>query len=246
MDGPSVNLKFHRDVQSNREEHGIPKLIDIGSCSLHIIHDAFKAGVKSTDWEIKKTLKGCFTLPHNSPARGSDCTSITGSIVFPILFCTIKWCDDKKAAERLIIILPSILKIVNHWESLPKSKLPSCKSYEFVGNPVKNDLSFARLEFFNYLTSMFKPFLKIYQTDAPVLPYTNGDVFELIKSIPKMFNKSEAIEACSNLTKIDVHNKGVSLKVSQIDIGFAVDESLSDSRKKDIISLQDVSLKCNL
>ena len=62
----------------------------------------------------------------------------------------------------------------------------------------------------------------------------NGDLFELIKSIPKMFNKSEAIEACSNLTNIDVHNKGVWLKLSQIDIGFAADELLSDSRRKDI------------
>ena len=33
------------------------KLIDIGSCSLHIIHSVFKKRVESTVWEIKKTLK---------------------------------------------------------------------------------------------------------------------------------------------------------------------------------------------
>ena len=66
MDGTSVNLKFHRDVQSNREELELPKLIDIGSCSLRIIHGAFKTGVESTDREIKKTFKGCFTLLHDS------------------------------------------------------------------------------------------------------------------------------------------------------------------------------------
>ena len=33
------------------------KLIDIGSCSLHIIYSVFKKRVESTDWEIKKTLK---------------------------------------------------------------------------------------------------------------------------------------------------------------------------------------------
>ena len=42
MEGPSVNLKFHRDVQSNREELELPKLIDIGSGSLHTIHGTFK------------------------------------------------------------------------------------------------------------------------------------------------------------------------------------------------------------
>ena len=73
-----------------------------------------------------------------------------------------------------------------------------------------------------------------------MLSHMNGDPLELIKSILRMFVKSEAIEACSNLPKIDLHNKGIRLKLSQIDIGFVADESLSNSRKKDIISLGDV------
>ena len=55
-----------------------------------------------------------------------------------------------------------------------------------------------------------------------------------------MFIKSEAIEACSNLTKIDLHNEEIRLKLSQIDVGFAADDSLSNSRTKDMISLGDV------
>ena len=240
MDGPRVNLKFHRDVQSNREERELSKLIDIGSWSPHTIHGAFKTGVESTDWEIKKTFKGCFTLLHDSSARRSDYTSNTGSTIFPLSFCATRWVKDKKVAERLISIWPSIVKISNHWESLPKSKRPSCMSYEFTVNAVKNELSLARLQFFNYLASMFEPFLKLYQTDTPMLPHMNGNLLELIKSILRMFIKSEAIEACSNLTKIDLHNKEIRLKLSQIDIGFAADKSLSNFRKKDIISLGDV------
>ena len=52
MDGPSISLKFHRDIQSNQEELELPELIDIGSCSLHTIHGACKTRVESTDWEI--------------------------------------------------------------------------------------------------------------------------------------------------------------------------------------------------
>ena len=55
-----------------------------------------------------------------------------------------------------------------------------------------------------------------------------------------MFTKSEAIEPCSNLTKIDLHNEEIRLKLSQIDVGFAADESLSNARTKDMISLGDV------
>ena len=104
--------------------------------------------------------------------------------------------------ERLISIWPSFVKVVSHWESLPKSKSPSCKSYEFVVNAVKNELSLARLQFLNYLAGIFEPFLKLYQTDASILLHINGDLLELIKSILRIFIKSEAIEACSNLTKV--------------------------------------------
>ena len=90
MDGPSINLKFHRDVQSNRKELKLLRLIDIGSCSLHTIHGAFKTGVESTDLEIKKAFKGCSTLLHDSPDRGSDYTSITGSTVSPLSFCATR------------------------------------------------------------------------------------------------------------------------------------------------------------
>ena len=38
---------------------------------------------------------------------------------------------------------------------------------------------------------------------------------------------------------MDLHNKEIRLKFRQINIGFAADESLSNSRKKDIISLED-------
>ena len=71
---------------------------------------------------------------------------------------------------------------------------------------------------------MFELFLKLFQTEAPVLRHMNGDRLELSKSILRRCIKSEAIEACSNLTKIDLHNKEIQLKLSLIDIAFDVKE----------------------
>ena len=153
-------------------------------------------------WKLRKLSMGCFTLLHDSPDRGTDYTSITGSTVFPLSFGSTRWVEDKKVAERLISIWPSIVKIVNHLECLPKSKRPSDKSYECVVNALKNELSFTRLKFFNYLASKFETFLKLYQTDAPMLPCMHADLLELIKSILKMFIKSKAIKASSNLPRL--------------------------------------------
>ena len=63
-----------------------------------------------------------------------------------------------------------------------------------------------------------------------MLSHMNDDLLELIKSIFRIFIKSESIEACFNLTKIDLRNKEIWLKFLQIDIDFTPDESLWNSR----------------
>ena len=48
MDGRNVNLKFLQLIQKDREENQQYGLIDIGSCGLHTIHNAFKTGAEET------------------------------------------------------------------------------------------------------------------------------------------------------------------------------------------------------
>ena len=57
MDGPNVNKKFYDMHNSQRIECGIHQLINIGTCSLHIVNGAFKSGEESTSWKIKKIFK---------------------------------------------------------------------------------------------------------------------------------------------------------------------------------------------
>ena len=234
MDGPSINLKHFTEMfKAIVKSLKYSNLLTLAAVpyTQFMVHSKRELNQRTGKLrKLSKTILSYFTILLLEEVTVVE---VTGSTVFPLSFCTTRWFGDKKLAERLISIWPSIVKIVNHWESYPKSKPPSCKSYEFVLNAVKNELSLVRLQFFNYLASMFETFLKLFQTDAPMLPHMNGDLLELIKSIPKIFIKFEAIEACSNLPKIGLHNKEIRLTLSQIDIGFAADES-SNSRKKDI------------
>ena len=52
-----------------KEQH---ELIDIGSCSLHIIHGAFKTGAEISGRSIKVIFKGVFTILHDIAARRED------------------------------------------------------------------------------------------------------------------------------------------------------------------------------
>ena len=53
MDGPNVNWKFLKDLQVNLSQYNDDKiLIGIGSCSLHVLHNTFKAGMQTVKWQI--------------------------------------------------------------------------------------------------------------------------------------------------------------------------------------------------
>ena len=67
MDGPNVNWKLYDSLVDDRNENeDYPALIDVGSCSLHVIHRAFRAGTQKTKWGIDTMLKALNNLFHIS------------------------------------------------------------------------------------------------------------------------------------------------------------------------------------
>ena len=87
MDGPNVNLKFYQEFCRKHKDEKYHSLIDIGSCSLHIIHGSLKTRAEKSNWGINKLLKGAYTLLHDTPARRKDYESITTSSTYPLSFC---------------------------------------------------------------------------------------------------------------------------------------------------------------
>ena len=59
MDGPNVNLKLYKEFSRLYKEENCYCLIDKDTCSLHTLHNSFRAGVEATGCNVKKVLKGC-------------------------------------------------------------------------------------------------------------------------------------------------------------------------------------------
>ena len=57
IDGPNTNWSVLTMFHDDHCEKDYPKIIDIGSCSLHVLHGAFKSGVEATDWFLNKIWK---------------------------------------------------------------------------------------------------------------------------------------------------------------------------------------------
>ena len=57
MDGPSVNWLLLDLLKKQLEQQDLPKLLNIGSCNLHVIHSSFKSVFQSVEWNIGKLMK---------------------------------------------------------------------------------------------------------------------------------------------------------------------------------------------
>ena len=63
MDGASGNWKLNDSIVEERNQNDdYPALIYIGSCSLHVVHGAFRSGVQKTNWGIDGVLKAMHNM----------------------------------------------------------------------------------------------------------------------------------------------------------------------------------------
>ena len=90
MGNPNVNIKSHQEFSAHFKESNFHSLIDIDSCSLHIIHRSFTTRAEKSGWKLQKVLKGAYHILHNTPAWREDYKSLTGSKTYPLAFCSTR------------------------------------------------------------------------------------------------------------------------------------------------------------
>ena len=122
-------------------------------------------------------------------------------IVVSSLFC-FRWVEDKPVAERLLELWSGIVKMVNHWAGLPKSKRPSSKSYANVLSAVHDNLTPAKLHFFSFVAGIFQPFLVKYQSDKAIVPFVHDDLLRLVKRVLLLVLKLDVVNPCTSITAL--------------------------------------------
>ena len=155
-------------------------------------------------------MKAVWQIFYDSPARRDDYISVTGSTSFLHHFGATRWVESKGVAERAKSLRKHVVKIVNFWKKLPKSKQPKCDNYNIVEDAVDDPLTVAKLEIFVSVAGLFEPYLKSYQSDQPMVPFMYFDLKKLFTCLLKLFVKAEVIENCKTsfaLANIDLDKK---------------------------------------
>ena len=208
MDGPNVNLKFHRLLQDQIERKHSTTLLDVGSCGLHVVHGAYRNGVAASGWELENIFSSLYRLFKDMPARCEDYTTSTGSSIFPLKFCAHRWIENKPVVERAMAIRGSLQVYVNKVKA-NELKNPGTTSFRVVKDFCEDQLAVAKLTSFLSIAQEVTPFLTRYETDKPMLPFLAEDLFNLIRSLLLRFMKSQVLEGLTKqqLVRVDPTNE---------------------------------------
>lgn len=234
MDGPSTNWKFLDLLVQDREESepNIPSLINVGSCGLHIVHGAFKYGATKAGWKADGVMRSLFNCFNDSPARREDyLTANGGDAKFGLKFCSTRWLEDVPVAERAICIWPCVQKYVAATLKLSKSKRPTCQSYINLCEYVDDPLVLAKLNFFVCIAKVLMPYLELFQTDKPMMPYISDELQKILTNLLNRFVKKSVLDTTRNIVKVDFNKKENIVSPDKVDVGFAAKQVVDDAEK---------------
>ena len=134
-------------------------------------------------------------------------------------------------------IWPNITAFITETLKKPKNQIPTSTSFATVRSAVQNHLTIAKLQFFVSTAAIMKPYLQVFQSDAPLLPFVISELHSLLQTLMGKFVKREELEAADSLYKIaklNVSHAASHVAPSEIDIGFAakatVDKALREKR----------------
>ena len=68
-------------IKDNRFTEELPNLIELGSCGLHTVHNAFKHGEHTSGWLVKKKfLVSLYKIFDQAPGRRTDFKNVATAI----------------------------------------------------------------------------------------------------------------------------------------------------------------------
>lgn len=226
MDGPSTNWNVLEHIDDERVANVFQKTLNIGSCSLHILHGAFQTGMSKANWEMSKILKALYKLFNESPARRDVYLREGESTLFPLKFSATRWIEDQQVADRALEVWPSVVATVKYWLGLCKSKQPkNNKNFDILVECHQDLLIPAKFHFFSFVAGILKPYLVVFQSDNPLVPFMFDELSQILYRLLGLVFKKSKIDRTIKLRRLMkeefLTNPSNQLEEYLIDIGAA-------------------------
>jgi len=232
MDGPNVNWKFHDLVDSQLRKDNGTSLLNIGSCGLHIVHGAFKHGVAASGWSVDEFLMSLHWIFKDTPTRREDYEKVVknSNPPYPLKFCKTRWIENGPVVERAIAVFHDVQNYIKAVENKTVNS-PNTKSFQCVKECCGDPLMVAKMSFYLSVVKQIAPFLTLYQSDKPMLPFVVKDLYDMTKALLDRYMKPEALKDVTTAQKlacVDLADQSLESHYKKVDVGFKSERILKD------------------
>lgn len=242
-DGPNVNKKVFRLVNEGIKSIRGHGLIDIGSCNIHIVHNAFLKGLESYGSDVSEFVIFVYFFFKGWPKRWEDYSVIQTEKGIPahrfIKHCSSRWLTLGAAAER----------ILEQWEALmhyfkifvPKHRNEILRTPKFL--KISSFIKLVELKpeivFVVNSAKMFQQFTLTFQRQEPLIHVMYDELWKLLITIGGKVCKETALSTWNNNDSLFINEN---LKpLNSIELPDNVSEILvTFDEKKKIMFLKNV------
>ena len=237
-DGPNVNKTIFRKVNEriSQDHPNFPGLVDLGSCTIHIVHNAFGKALEKYDKDIDQLCTNLHSLFKHSTARCEDFKELQIEMDLELYnfhqHTEVQWLSIGPAIKRILEQWKAITQFVADLTKDPK-KVPTGVSfkrvYAMIGTREKAVTRVA-LEFLNSVIPLFEKFLLMFQKGSPVIHILYGCICDILVKLMRRFLIADAIEQKygSNFTTIECSRRKLQLLDKELVIGDSTRQAFKD------------------
>ena len=235
-DGPNVNKTIFRKMDEliRHDNPEFTGLVDLGSCSIHTIHNAFGKGLEKCGKEIEQLCMDLHALFKYSAARCEDFREVQIEMDLDLTnflqHTVVRWLSIGPAVKRILEQWEAVTQFVTDLAKDPK-KLPRSINFKRVHmmlNAKEKMVTRVLLEFLNDVIPVFGQFLLLFQRASPVNHIMYDSMCDILVRLLRRFMKGQAVEKRygSDLTSIECHDVKLQLPDKSIVIGKGAREAL--------------------
>ena len=199
-DGPNVNKTIWSTINKALLNEGLPGLLPFIPCNIHVVHNAFRAGVNAYGDASEELAIDRFYWLKSSPSRREDYIHVLSDLgLDEELFIRHVQC-------RWLTLIPALDRIVKKWEAikkyfleeLPKQQKPSKtleKNYRYnrICRKLRDKSFSVQLAFLVSVEPIFKKVLCFFQSEGPLIHLLRHTMCELLKSLMGRFLKTQVL-----------------------------------------------------
>jgi hypothetical protein len=211
-------------------------LVSIGSCPLHVIHNAFKHGFTRNEWQIEDILYDFWFFFSRSSARREDYLSVVESIGdgvgrFMKRFVITLWIEVGPVIERVIEQWPILKEYFLVY--LPKidEKIINNDRWKRIKNQLDQHGTFVRFQFILYVyRHIFSKPLTWLQQREPLVHMLFEECSDLLRNVLITFIKDDLItnKTVKQLLSITLDSQADQKPDSKLEIGETTRNELKE------------------